>query len=180
MTNKLIRFIGPIILLLIVHGCQYQESVDSISITVSDKQIIETYLNEEVMAPNFGGNVFSAHDILQADRHKEEIYIWALIMEFYNTGAGLEKGTGMSLPMILQFDQVEGDEIRIINHTVPRDGSFYQEDIEKLFPENIQTKIFRYPTNRAEKLSETLEGMENKYKSCLCGSLDGDSILGDR
>ena len=157
MKHTLICFAGAIILLFIIAGCQSQGNSNNISIADSDKQIIETYLNEEVMAPNFGGNIFSAHEVLQTDKYQEEIYVWALIMECFSTDDGLEKGTGMSVPMVLYFDQAEGDEIKVINHTIPRDGSYYQEDIKKLFPRNIQSKIFDYSSRHMNKLSEDLD-----------------------
>jgi len=107
---------------------------------VSLANAITTYLDENLVAPNFGGKVFTAYEILGAKA--EEIYVWAYAQEFYKENNALEKGTGLSCPVVLTVDSQDEKEVNIIDHKVPRDGSFYSQDIKTLFPKKVQDAIF--------------------------------------
>jgi len=161
LKSKLNLLAGTLILLLLTVGCQNAATTNHVSFSDKDTQVIEEYLNREVMEPSFGGEVFSAYEILGTDDNAEKIYIWALILEYYKTDTALEVGTGMSLPMVLHVEQTE-DSLQISSHTMPRDGSYYQEDVETLFPNNIQSKIFDYPSKHIDKLSDELDNKVEK------------------
>ncbi len=154
--KKLGFVIGAVIVLMLVLGYQNLSVRNSFSLSNGDQQVINLYLSEEVMDPNFGGEVFSVYDVLKSDRKTGEIYIWALIEEYYETDAGLEPGTGMSVPMVLHIKQNE-DAFGIRDHTLPRDGSYYPEDIKTLFPRSVQSKILNYPLRYMEGLTEEME-----------------------
>ena len=57
---------------LLLAGCSLNSTV-----TEEDGQEIERYISQEVMSPNFGGDIFSAHEILATNEEKGEIYLWA-------------------------------------------------------------------------------------------------------
>ena len=154
--NKMGLVLGVVVVLMLVLGYQYVTSGNSFSLSNGDQEVINRYLNEEVMDPNFGGEVFSVYEVLQSNRDAGEIYIWALIEEYYETDTGLEPGTGMSVPMVLHVEQ-NGDLFEITNHTSPRDGSYYPEDIKTLFPRRIQSKINDYPSKNMEGLVDEME-----------------------
>jgi hypothetical protein len=107
---------------------------------VSLANAITTYLNDNLLLPEFGGKVFTAHEILGANA--EEIYVWAYAQEFYQQNNVLEKGTGLSCPTVLTIDSQDEQEVKIIDHKLPRDGSFYPQDIRTMFPKEIQDIIF--------------------------------------
>jgi hypothetical protein len=62
----------------------------------------------------------------------------------------------MSAPLVLKV-KLEQSSLKVINHSLPRDGSNYADDIRKMFPENIQNKIFEYPSKHINKLIQELE-----------------------
>ncbi len=108
------------------------------------------------MHSTFDGNVYSVFEILHADKKAGEIYVWALIQEYYKTETDLENGTGMSVPMVLHVEK-NGEDLQILGHTLPRDGSYYSGDIKVLFPKSIQSKIISYSSKYIEELMDELE-----------------------
>jgi hypothetical protein len=131
------------------------------AISVIDEQVVEKYLSEEVMNSNFGGEIFVAYEILETDKNEGEIYLWALIQEYYEEGEALETGSGMSVPIVLSVSVHNNDSLEISSHSLPRDGSYYSEDIKEMFPKKIQNKILGYSSNH---IGDLIEEMENKVK----------------
>ncbi|WP_226678590.1 hypothetical protein [Mesobacillus jeotgali] len=140
-----------IIVFLLLAGCSLNSTV-----TEEDEQEIEKYISQEVMSPNFGGEIFSAYEILATNEEKGEIYLWALIEEYYKEGEEVEQGSGMSVPMVLKIDRSEGAS-KVISHTLPRDGSFYADDIKEMFPYFAELKALDYPSNHIKKLIKEVE-----------------------
>lgn len=143
-------FILGMIGLLLLTGCSNS------AVTEEDRMEIERYISQEVMDPNFGGEVFNAYEILATNGEKGEIYLWALIEEYYKEGAEVEQGSGMSVPMVLKVDRSEG-AFKVISHTLPRDGSFYADDIKEMFPYFAEIKALDYPSIHIKKLIEEVE-----------------------
>lgn len=153
--------LGGMLLILLLVG--YSQS-GSISVTEKDRQEIDKYIRQEVMAPSFEGEVFSAYEILDSDKKKNEIYIWAVILEYYKEDTELEQGTGMSVPMVLKIDQSK-DSLKVVSHTLPRDGSFYAEDIKSMFPFFAGMKAIDHPDSLVRELIEKAEAeAEQKLK----------------
>lgn len=142
--------LGLLVLILLLAGCS------NTAVSEEDGQEIERYIRQEVMSPNFGGEIFTAYEILASNEEKGEIYLWALIMEYYKEGADVEQGTGMSVPMILKVDRSEG-AFKVTGHTLPRDGSFYADDIKDMFPYFAELKALDYPSNHIKKLITEVE-----------------------
>lgn len=97
---------------------------------------IGTYLEENLLLPAFGGRVFAACEILGAG--PREIYVWVYAQEFYKQQDVLEKGTGLSCPVVLTVDSQDDREPWVIGHRLPRDGSLYSQDIKAMFPGSVQ------------------------------------------
>lgn len=121
-----------------------------------DGQEIERYIRQEVMSPNSGGKIFSAHEILSTNEEKGEIYLWALIEEYYKEGAEVEQGSVMSVPIVLKVDRSEGT-FKVISHTLPRDGSFYADDVKEMFPYFAELKALDYSSGPINKLIKEVE-----------------------
>lgn len=149
---------GGMLLILLLAGCSQS---GSITVSEKDKREIDKYIRQEVMSPNFGGEVFSAYEILDSDRKKGELYIWALIQEYYKEGTGIEQGTGMSVPMVLKIERT-GDSLTVLSHTLPRDGSFYAEDIKDMFPYFAGRKAIDHPDKVVSELIEEAEAEAEK------------------
>lgn len=120
---------------------------NEISESESDKQLIENYLNEETINANFGGEIFSVFHIFDSSQTDNEIYIWAFSQEYYYEDEAFKQGTGWSIPMVLQFEQDNGGLLTILGHMVPRDGSYYTEDIKAMFPSQLHNEIFNFETS---------------------------------
>jgi hypothetical protein len=136
---------------LLLAGCSLNSTV-----TEEDGQEIERYVRQEVMSPNFDGKIFSAHEILVTNEEKGEIYLWALIEEYYKEGTEVEQGSGMSVPMVLKVDH-SGDSLKVISHTLPRDGSYYADDVKDMFPYFAELKALDYPSIHIKKLIKEVE-----------------------
>jgi len=149
-----------------------QSSVDTDAATgsVSLANAITTYLDENLLLPNFGGKVFTAHEILGAKA--EEIYVWAYAQEFYKQNNALEKGTGLSCPAVLTIDSQDGKEVKIVDHKLPRDGSFYSQDIKTMFPKKVQDAIFNI--NQGQTIPELSYQVEERAKKWF--DFDGITI----
>jgi outer membrane lipoprotein-sorting protein len=145
--------LGGMLLILLLTGCTQS---GSIPVTAEDQQEIEKYIGQEVMSVNFGGEIFSEYEILGSDQKKSELYIWALIEEYYKEGSKMELGTGMSVPMVLKVDQTESP-LKVLSHTQPRDGSFYADDLKDMFPYFAEMKALDYPTSHIDKLVKEIE-----------------------
>lgn len=62
----------------------------------------------------------------------------------------------MSVPIVLRIDQSTGVS-RIVDHTLPRDGSYYPSDLHTLFPLRISIGIMYYPIELTNRLQHQLE-----------------------
>ena len=145
-----IHVLSLLVMLLLLAGCS------NTALSEEDGQEIDRYLRQEVMSPNFGGETFTAYEILASNDKEDEIYLWALIEEYYKEGTKVEQGAGMSVPMVLKVDRSEG-AFKVTGHTLPRDGSFYADDIKDMFPYFAELKALDYPSNHIKKLIEEVE-----------------------
>ncbi|MBT2694244.1 hypothetical protein [Bacillus sp. ISL-55] len=144
------QVLSLIVMFLLLAGCS------NMAVSEEDEQEIERYISQEVMDPNFGGEIFNAYEILATNEEKGEIYLWALIEEYYKEGAEVEHGSGMSVPMVLKVDRSEGT-FKVTGHTLPRDGSFYADDVKAMFPYFAEMKALDYPSIHFKKLSKEVE-----------------------
>lgn len=164
MNNKFkIGILFALLLVLIAgyQGVRYSILSAKVSISHNDKKAIENYLNKELSKPSFGGKNFSAFEVLGKDKVSGDIYIWAIIQEYYKENNNIEQGTGILVPLVLEVTQKEGS-LKIINHKYPRDGSYYVDDIKNIFPISISYKVLNYPQNHTDKL---INEIENKLKN---------------
>jgi hypothetical protein len=99
---------------------------------------VTSYLDDNLLSPGFGGKVLTAHRVLGSN--SEEVYVWVYAQEFYDDFR--EKGTGLSGPVVLTISSQDEEEIKIIDHRLPRDGSYYPQDIKAMFPKKVQEAIF--------------------------------------
>ncbi|MDF2606362.1 MAG: hypothetical protein K0S34_552 [Bacillales bacterium] len=128
------------------------------TISVSDNEllVIEDYLNNNILKPQFGGKVICSFEILGSNKDNGEIYLWALTKEYYMDGNNLVMGTGSSGPIILDVEKLD-KQLKVNGHLKPRDGRYYSEDIKKLFPVLIHNKIYNYPSKHFGKLNLILD-----------------------
>lgn len=143
--------------LLLITGCGSKgNSNSSFSISKEDNKTIELYINENLIKPNSGGKILSAHEVLGSDKEAGEIYVWTIVQEFINKGDGFEKTSGLSQPLVLKVEETDGS-LKIFNHKAPRDGNDYPNDIKNLFPKEVRNKIANFNNQKL------IEELDDKY-----------------
>lgn len=131
---------------------------------ISDQKIKEYLLASNFTQTSFDGTSFIAFERLAEVSTSTRVteYLWLMSQEYYKKDGMLEKGTGVSLPIALYFDH---DQPVAIN--TPRDGSFYTQDLQKIFPEDIKSKpeIVDFTTHATlvTKLEEDIRSQAEKY-----------------
>lgn len=100
------------------------------------KQYIKDYLALQVGDANFGGKVFCGYQPfgLGNDGQKIQMYLWIVCQEYYWSGDGLQKGSGMSLPVVLIVEWQRG-RYKIVDYKDPGNGF---ELLKQNFPPEIQ------------------------------------------
>jgi len=81
----------------------------------------------------------------EADR---ETYLWAICQS--------PSGTAVSAPAVVYWTKSETGTRRIREVQMPRDGSFYGEDVRELFPPEVQERIFDHEID-TEAIWEQIE-----------------------
>ncbi|MFU0782398.1 MAG: hypothetical protein ACFWT2_04785 [Thermoanaerobacterium thermosaccharolyticum] len=104
--------------------------------------------------------MYSAFELLGTD--KDKIYIWLVKEEYIKTGTNLERGQGVSLPVVLKIKK-SSKGISIISHDFPKDGVNHNKDVKKLFPANI-----RFPNN--EEIKNLVKVTETRAEEDLKNS----------
>lgn len=106
------------------------------------QNVLKSYVIEKQGMTSKGGQVFAALDVFGVEEQGGliDVYLWALIEE-YVWVQGLMPGTGSSIPMMVQLKR-EGSSYHPESYKVPRDGSYFGEDIKVIFPEKYQSKVF--------------------------------------
>lgn len=128
----------------------------NLSLSKAEKEIIGEYLNNEIMSPVFNGEVFSAFEVFGSNINRNEIYLWALLQEHYEKDGVNQKGTGISVPLVLKAN-MNHEHFEILEHSMPRDGSNYSKDIKTLFPVEFHSQLADFQMNRIEDLQKRIE-----------------------
>ena len=113
-----------------------------------DDRPVKYYANEKTFVSM---SVF----LLEGDKSKTcyNVYAWIVEDQYYSEGDSIQQGGGSSGPRKFTVEYADGKFI-ITNVIQPRDGYFYQKDIEKIFPDIIRKSIDKiYEDNTIEKLS---------------------------
>ncbi len=138
-------------MILLCSGCQFKvqsQPADYSSADILSEEIINDYLIENIGITGFGGEVFCAHELMDAQPGKDGvIYVWALCQEYYLMQGSATDGSGISLPVALQTQQ-NGNKVEIIGFLIPRDGSYYGPDVREIFPKRTWPQIM--PQNEDE------------------------------
>ncbi len=80
--------------------------------------------------------------------NEEDIFplsLWVYCQEYKQENEEIIELSGFSGPVLVDYpNELSFFSIDKFTHQVPRDGSLYGEDIEKIFPENLQKNILNY------------------------------------
>jgi len=145
-------FILLTLLILLTTACRSGE----IELSDVDKTVVENYIRSEYRTGGSLGNTLVAVDILGSDNSREEVYIWALIEEYSFGEAGAEVESGASLPFVLLVETGDAG-IKVIGSRIPRDASMFAEDVEEMFPSELQNKILQYSSEHIDTFVDEME-----------------------
>ena len=132
----------PIVSLLLVGCIRAGEYPGEISVSDGESHTgeVEAYLEANVGIASFGGQVFCAHEVLDAQQSADrQLFLWALCLEYKLEQGVLQPGSGVSGPVMLQLE--EQGELNIVSFSVPRDGAYYGPDIRAIFPRGTWDQI---------------------------------------
>jgi hypothetical protein len=127
-------------------------------------QTLKDYLAQHIGSRSIGGSVYCAYDVLGTDvegaGRTEQLYLWVVCEEYLRVGQTLQLGSASSLPLVISI-QKTGNHPPVIRHQIPRDGGYFSQDIETLFPPQIRSKILsgdvRMSNQRVERLQQEIQ-----------------------
>lgn len=123
-----------------------------------EKAIIDYLLTQKQFAWKTQENSNNFCSIENLDPKKElfPLYVWVYCAEYSLENGELETLSGSSGPVKIVYpNELSFYDLDRFSHEVPRNGSYYSEDIKEIFPENIQEKIFNFDPKNIIKKNET-------------------------
>ena len=165
MKNKIILLLIPL-LLAIGFAVYKNNNQDNNNISPqenlsSEEAVIENYINENVLKPEFGGKVFCVFNKYGSEENNDKIYyyLWAYCEEYYKKDDVILMGSGVSMPVKLIASKNKNG-IQIESFIQPLDGEDYSKSIRNMFPENYALEaikgfdINKFPQSPKEKAYE--------------------------
>ena len=125
-----------------------------------DMQIAEYHYSEEHTDGNF---IAVHHKVLGIDKSLNEttVYMWALYHEYSYENGEINLESGAYTPTVITVKQTGSHgHYELVEYWVPRDGSYYAEDIREKFPLYLQSKAL----DSQRYIDEQLEFCDNAAK----------------
>ena len=92
--------------------------------------------------------------------------LWVLCQEYKIVDGKIQTFSGVSGPVLIDYpNELSFFDIGKFSYQVPRDGTFYSQDIKDIFPKKIQDKILNYQqniNNLQQLFEQTVWNQENK------------------
>lgn len=114
--------------------------VPLINESLSEDLLIEEYLNNNILKPEYGGKVFCVFHKYGSEEKDNQIsyYLWAYCEEYYKKGEEIIMGSGVSMPVRLNATKTE-NQIKVEDFQEPLNGEGYPKSIREMFPEKYST-----------------------------------------
>lgn len=98
---------------------------------------------------------FCTIENLKAEKELFPLYIWVFCNEYIIEDGKLETVSGLSGPAKIDYpNELSFYDLSKFSYEAPRDGTLYSEDIEAIFPEDVQQKISSYDVGRLKARAE--------------------------
>lgn len=68
------------------------------------------------------------------------VYAWILEEKYYLENNKIKQDSGSSIPYKFVIEQ-NGDEFKVIDSRIPRDGSYYSIDMKNIFPKSVRNDM---------------------------------------
>jgi hypothetical protein len=133
------------------------------------QSILKSYLVQNVGFVTYGGKAFCAYfplvePVREPDGATVHLYLWVLCQEYYREGQGLQKGTGVSLPVAIELVGAPGG-YQFNSYKVPRDGTLYPKDIQAEFPPSTWEGIWPTSQEEVEAANARIQQLEAETKA---------------
>ena len=145
-------------------GLDYAPPVD-----LSEEKInraVEEYLayeNESKYHENAHTFVSMETYLIEDKNEKVLLYAWALIRTYYEEGKEIIQDSGSSIPYKFILKKYQ-DSYTVISLQIPRDGSYYEDDMKRIFPRSVLKKMNKVHTNGTiERLTFDIERQKDNY-----------------
>ena len=98
---------------------------------------------------------FCTIENLKPDKELFPLYVWAYCGEYVIEDGKLKMLSGLSGPAKIDYpNELSFYDLSKFSYEAPRDGTLYSEDIEAIFPEDVQQKISSYDVGRLKARAE--------------------------
>jgi hypothetical protein len=88
---------------------------------------------------------FCVAENLQPEKELFPLYIWAYCSEFTVSSGKLKTISGTSGPVKIDYpNELSFYDLSRFSYEAPGDGAQYSEDVKRIFPEDVQQKIFNF------------------------------------
>ena len=101
--------------------------------------------------------------LIEEDSGVVRAYTWILEKRLYVEGGEIKEDSGSSIPYKYVLEKVNGEYI-VKSEEMPRDGGYYEKDIDRLFPSSIRRKVYDTVVNgTVDKLSRSVDYQAKLY-----------------
>ena len=149
-------------------GFSYAPPID-----LKDEKIeiaIKNYLvekgNSEIKHNDFENTFVSMRIFLIEEKENKKlynVYAWVLEQKHYFENNQIKKDSGSSIPYKFIVELIN-NEYKVTDSRIPRDGSYYSEDIKNIFPRCVRNDIDKvYTDGTIERLQLDIEEQTKLY-----------------
>ena len=134
------------------------EAVSGFKNRHTEKAIKDYLLTQENFSWKTKKNSFNFCAIQNLDPESElfPYYIWVYCGEYVAEGGKLVLASGTSLPVKIDYpNELSFYDLAKFTNEVPRDGSFNDEDIKRIFPESVRQRFSSFNRDGMVKKLET-------------------------
>ena len=102
--------------------------------------------------------------IKEKNNHKlYNVYAWVLEEKYYLENNEIKQDSSSSIPYMFVVEHTN-DEYKVIDSRIPRDGTYYAEDIKNIFPISVRNDIDEvYNDGTIEKLEKDIQKQLDLY-----------------
>jgi len=94
---------------------------------------------------------------------KFNIYAWVLEEKYYLENNEIKQDSGSSIPHKFVVEKIEGKFV-VTDSKIPRDGSYYPEDMKNIFPSSVRNDMDRIHTDGTiDRLQEDIQQQKKLY-----------------
>lgn len=132
------------------------------------EETIENYiLNMDNTSPRYENEKqFMAMKIYLVEEKTEEklnVYAWILEESYYKQGEELLVNTGSSIPYKFEISKKDNN-YEVADYRIPRDGSYYTEDMKDMFPKDVYNQISKvHSDGTIDELNASIKKQVNEY-----------------